>query len=184
MATSMPFNITSGVTVFTLPLIRIPGWFTYIMVWHYVCIFLAFWANILPVLAYIKYHQLQTPTNMLICNQSVADLLFSLIGNLYEIFYYTNWGVQVVSRMKYVCLISYTFSLILLQASAANLFLLSMERFIAVIFPFKYYVWVTETAVKKILIGEWTFVILTTGLPVFGLNNWETGQECTLAVFT
>ncbi|ELT96133.1 hypothetical protein CAPTEDRAFT_208775 [Capitella teleta] len=135
--------------------------------------------NLITILAYFKYEQLHSPTNILICSQSIGDLFTCMTGPLYTILNYTEVGQAVASSRKYLCLVSLVLINTALQSSITNILALSTERFIAVYFSLHYYNWVTETNVKRAVVVIWTVVISINCIPIFAWNIWTPGLPCT-----
>ncbi|ELU01883.1 hypothetical protein CAPTEDRAFT_191309 [Capitella teleta] len=135
--------------------------------------------NLLTILAYVKYEQLQSPTNLLICSQSIGDLLICLCGGpMFAAFNYTEAGQALASSNKYLCLVSLLVSLVALQSSITNILALSTERFIAVYFSLHYYNWVTDRNVKIVVVVIWAVIISINCLPLFGWNDWKSEVAC------
>ncbi|ELU16522.1 hypothetical protein CAPTEDRAFT_85148, partial [Capitella teleta] len=134
--------------------------------------------NVLTILAYIKYEQLQSPTNLLICSQSIGDLFTCLSGPLFAVFNYTETGQALAASNKYLCLVSLLVLFIALQSSITNILALSTERFIAVYFSLHYYNWVTERNVKIAVVAIWTVIISINCLPLVGWNDWNSKLAC------
>ncbi|ELU16525.1 hypothetical protein CAPTEDRAFT_90101 [Capitella teleta] len=134
--------------------------------------------NILTIVAYCKCEHLQSPTNLLICNQSIGDLFTCITGPLFVILNYTQAGLVLTSSHRYLCLICLASLLISLESSIFNILALSTERFIAVYIPYHYYSWVTVTRTKRVVISIWSVVVITNCLPIMGWENWTPGVPC------
>ncbi|ELU02278.1 hypothetical protein CAPTEDRAFT_213818 [Capitella teleta] len=134
--------------------------------------------NLLTILAYTKYEQLQSPTNLLICSQSIGDLFTCLISPMILVFNCTEAGQALVSSNKYLCLVSLLVLFIALQSSITNILALSTERFIAVYFSLYYYNWVTDRNVKISVVAIWAVIIAINCLPLFGWNDWNSEVVC------
>lgn len=153
-------------------------WFSFIIVWDVMLIALGIPGNIFTLLAFIKYKELRNPTNLLICNQSVGDLFFAVTSPIFIFFNYTKVGLETSFENKYACLFALAIILISLQISIMNILALSIERLLAIVFTFEYYLWVTERAVKIAVGLIWTVVITINLIPMFGWNKWEPGHKC------
>ncbi|ELU01931.1 hypothetical protein CAPTEDRAFT_204269 [Capitella teleta] len=134
--------------------------------------------NLLTILAFFKYKQLHSPTNILICSQSIGDLFTCLTGPLFAVWNYTEIGQALASSNKYLCLSSLTLLMLALQSSVVNILALSTERFIAVYFSLRYYQWVTDATVKRVVVIIWIVVITINFLPLFGWELWKPGVTC------
>ena len=135
------------------PTINYKDWYLGVFFWVYLAIIAGIPSNILVLVAYIKFPSLDTPTNLLICNQSVADLLFCLTTMMFVWFNYTVMGLKYASYHKYACLIMLFTVAVSLWSSVINLLALSVERFLAIAFPYHYLRWVSPMTVKNSIIG-------------------------------
>ena len=141
--------------------------------------------NFLVVLAFIKKPSLRTSTNTLILNQSVADLLSAFTAIIFVFMNYTYAGLAQMLQSKAACLASLWLLMFSLSASLFNIFTLSMERFIAVFFPYKYIEVVTPNAAWFVNVVVWVVVFVINSLPAWGMNVWRQGSLCfTHSVYT
>ena len=154
------------------------SWYPFIIVLMYVVIVGAIPGNVLTILAFIKYPALRTPTNYLICNQSCADLLFVVTSQLFIWFNYTSAGLAFIGQHKYACVMSLWCALGPMLLSLVNMFLLSSERLLAVVWSLRYFSWVTERSVCLAIGVSWCLVILINSLPLLGWNVWQFGHNC------
>ncbi|ELU12753.1 hypothetical protein CAPTEDRAFT_192576 [Capitella teleta] len=154
------------------------SWYTGVLVSGLVILAAGALGNLITTLAYFKYEQLHSPTNILICSQSLGDLFTCVTGLLYAILSYTKVGQAMGSSHKYLCLVSIVITLMSLQSSIINILALSTERFIAVYFSYRYYNWVTETNAKRAVVVIWTVVICINGISIFAWNTWTPGLPC------
>ena len=159
-------------------------WYPGIIVWIYIPFVVGIPGNTLVLLAYAKNYSLRTPTNLLIVNQSVADLVVYAIGLCFVWFNYTLWGLNVASTHKYVCLYMLCSINVGLLSSVVNLLALTVERFLAVAFPYQYLRWVTDASVKRVILVLWTMMMVIANLPILGWNTWTPGKQCTSVYMT
>ena len=116
--------------------------------------------NVLVVIAFIKKPSLRTPTNTFILNQSVADLLSALTAVIFVVMNYTYAGLSYILQSKAACLTSLWLVMFSLSASLINIFALSLERFVAVFFPYKYIDVVTPKAAWIVNCVVWIVVLV------------------------
>ncbi|ELU10699.1 hypothetical protein CAPTEDRAFT_99779 [Capitella teleta] len=154
------------------------SWFSGVLVCILFVLLAGIPGNLLTILAYSKCKELQTPTNLLICNQSVGDLFTCLSGLIFVVVLYTEAGQALVASHKYPCLVILALVTATLQSSVANILALSTERFIAVYFSLDYYNWVTDRNVKRSVAVIWTVVIAVNCLPLLGWNSWKSETPC------
>ena len=153
-------------------------WYVGIFIWMHLPITIGIPGNILVLISYIKFPSLHSPTNLLICNQSLADLFSCFFVEMFVWFNYTIVGLKYASNNKYACLICLCCSTFSLWSSLANLLALSVERFLAIAFPYQYLHWISEGAVKKIILFLWMTMSGITSLPLLGWNTWTDGNNC------
>ena len=156
----------------------IKDWYPWIIAWDYVAIIAGIPGNVLTLVAYKKFPSLQTPTNLIICNQSIADICSCIFGQIFVWFNYTSWGVEIVTYNKYACLFSLWFILLAVVTSLANILALSTERLLAIAFPYHYLRWMTPAATKRAIAFIWTVVLVINSLPLLGWNTWTIGHKC------
>ncbi|ELT99181.1 hypothetical protein CAPTEDRAFT_121728 [Capitella teleta] len=122
--------------------------------------------------------QLQTPTNLLICNQSVCDILFSILGQPFLWFSYTQPGIYYVLTDKWLCLLGLFTTRLTSMASLVAIVLLSLERSVAIFCPFRYYVLVSDHVVRRVIAASWLVSVVLNGMPLLGWQTWQPGLRC------
>ena len=153
-------------------------WYIAIILLAYLVIVVAVPGNILTLISYYKFESLKTSTNFLIANQSLTDALLGFAAQSFIWANYTQWGLNISSTYKYACLITLACINASLIASILNIFSLTIERLCAVLFPLRYYQWMTEAVTKKMVIAIWAYVALFTLPPLLGWNTWIPGRKC------
>lgn len=173
----------SAAAIISTPPIRIDlrSHFTVIIALFHVVVTSGIPGNLLVFLAYIKFHALRSPTTLVILNQSVADLLTCIIITPYTWFNFTHSGADFIGQQKYLCLLFLFCGTVVVVSSAFNVFVLSMERFIAIVMPFRYYEWVTMKSAKISLAILWSIVVISTCPPLLGWNSFKSGSGCSPA---
>lgn len=134
--------------------------------------------NSLVIAAYIKYPLLRTPTHMLVFNQSLSDVLFSLTVQLFIFIQNSDIGMNLVTYSKVSCLVVIA---VVTQSSVgytANLLTITIERLVAVAQPFHHFRLVTERSMGFIIAIQWLIRLLLTLLPIMGWNIWVPGCIC------
>ena len=123
----------------------------------------------LVIVAVKRYPQLHTPTNYLIFNLAVADLLVGL-GLPYLATFHI---VPQLNFMKYACLVRYFIISATCLESSWTLVLISLDRFLAIEFPLRYTYYINNNRTIAIAIGvTWIYTILFTLTPMMGWNAW------------
>ena len=125
--------------------------------------------NSLILISLIRYKSLRkTKAFILIGNLAVSDLLVGLVVIPMDIYLLLT---DYLSNNRTYCLYYYCLIYTLITASVLNLFLLSVERFHAIIRPFQHNLRFTARRVYLIICITWLLVILFGSLPLLG---WKT----------
>ncbi|ELT98359.1 hypothetical protein CAPTEDRAFT_204514 [Capitella teleta] len=154
-------------------------WYSFLVIAYETVSVLMILSNILTIVVYVKTEQLQTPTNLLVCNQSIIDGLMSITGQPYLLLNYTQWGIKKAMQSKGVCLFGLCFVRLTNIGSLVGILVLSIERSVAIFCPFRYYTLVTDMTVRMVIILSWLFFSFFAILPLLGHNTWKEGMYCT-----
>ncbi|XP_028406025.1 octopamine receptor 1-like [Dendronephthya gigantea] len=178
------FNTTSSTTSNTTSLIV-----TIIQLLAFTTVILtAFVGNILVCIAVYKFRQLQTTTNIALVSLAVTDILMVYVITLHAI-------MVIQGRWTFgnaLCKVTGSVGLTLNLMSLLHLAYISLDRFIAIIKPFRYQVWITKQRVIKAMFLMWFIAILLLNGPwgdfeyranVFGCLNGVKRGEFKLSTF-
>uniref|UniRef100_X1ZZA9 G-protein coupled receptors family 1 profile domain-containing protein n=1 Tax=Capitella teleta TaxID=283909 RepID=X1ZZA9_CAPTE len=154
-----------------------------IVVFEVLCVLNAV-GNVLVIIAFVKSEQLQTPTNLLICNHCLMDASMSLAGQPFIWLTFTQRGIIGTMNIKYLCLGGMGIARISSLGSILGILLLTVERSIAIFCPYRYYTVVTHASIKRVIVCFWSFCILISCLPMLGWNNWQPGLRCNALNFS
>ena len=126
--------------------------------------------NALIIASVCKFRQMRTIDNILICNLAVSSVFVSF-HILTDIF---NGMFDIVDlNLKLVCLAKTSDTVIVLTSSLINLLLMSIERYIAIVYPLRFRAIVTYRRIKIALVTCWTFYTVFSCLPMAGLNTFD-----------
>ena len=115
-----------------------------------------FCGNILILCSIIKFKNLQSAMYILIGNIAVADLLLGA-GMVISFVFHIVYSLQ---EQQTICMIQYSFISMSVFASSGNIFLMSFERFSAVIFPLKHRIYSkNKVYVTTVVTIGWLFYI-------------------------
>ncbi|ELT88992.1 hypothetical protein CAPTEDRAFT_188703 [Capitella teleta] len=134
--------------------------------------------NTLTVVAYFTTPHLQTVQNIPICNLSFADTTIAILATPFIMLNYTAAGLTFVSKHEWACLLSLWIVTGSIFCGMLSVLILSLERTVAILFPYKYYNWVTERSVRGIIMSIWIFAFTLSAIPLMGLNTWRYGARC------
>ncbi|XP_046844537.1 orexin receptor type 2-like isoform X2 [Xenia sp. Carnegie-2017] len=119
-------------------------------------IFIAFFGNLLVIVVVYKNKKLRTITNFQIVNMSVADILITVAAmpaTVYQIYEGNRWPFGVVACKMFVFLQGISVS-----CSIFTMTCIAIDRFSAIIFPYKKYI---DQRCCNIMIGLcWLFAVL------------------------
>ena len=138
--------------------------------------FLGICGNSLVCVVIIKVHFMHTTTNAFIFNQALIDLLGSLLvicSSLIPIPDPIPSGAGGLLLCK--LWISKYFLFGLFVTSTFNLVALTLERYIAIVFPFRYHILGTRRNVIAVILSVWVAAFLFVSYSIF-IRSLENGQ--------
>lgn len=151
------------------------GYIIYLFSIYIIIIGPTIFGNTLILVSLFHFRRLRSRINILIGNLAVSDLLLGLVVIPFDIVFL---HVKTLQKEKLPCLVTHSIHVTLLDASIMNLFCISLERYIAIVHPFKH----AKLCRKRrlfILFGIcWSVSILIGAIPLIGWNTWEEGIFC------
>lgn len=125
--------------------------------------------NVLTLFVIICYDPLRDVTGMFLANLAVADLLQSTFGM-------PLIAASAFSRQwifgETLCTISGLTNSLFCIASVLTLTAVSVDRWLAIVYPLKYRDWLTVVRVRIVLAYIWLQAISMAVLPVFGWSRF------------
>ena len=125
--------------------------------------------NVLTLVVIICYHPLRDMTGMFLANLAVADLLQSTFG----------MPLIAVSAFRHqwvfgetLCTISGLTNSLFCIASVLTLTAISVDRWLAIVFPMKYRAWLTVERARIVLVYIWLHALSMAVLPVLGWSRF------------
>ncbi len=146
--------------------------------------------NIMVIIAVLSFKRLRSSvTNYFIISLAVADLMVSIFvmpyNAIHEILGYWPFGIVFCDVYQSLDILSCT-------ASILNLCVISLDRYLAITSPFKYYKRITHTTAGILIAAVWCVAFLISALPVnldfhedpeLAKDGWYTDPEfCVLAM--
>ena len=113
--------------------------------------------NSLILLSIARIRRLRTRMNILVANLSVSDFLVGLIMIPYDISFVM---VEDLRQNKWTCLLRETFQILFLGSSVLNLLLISVERYLAIMFPLAHVHRRNRKWLTLLILASWLFAIL------------------------
>lgn len=128
--------------------------------WYALCS-LVIPGNVLTIILVKRNRKLQTPSNILVAALAVADLTVGINGIL----------TSLLSKYVTICDVFYatTKEVLLhvpLSSASAHVFLIAVDRYIAIVYPLRYEVIMTLGLIKKMVAAVW-LIIFTLGFTMF-----------------
>ena len=117
--------------------------------------------NIVIIAAFYRYAQLRTPSNLLLLGLSVCDLLVGLITQPV----FTAEVALVAANSDFACQLKDLYVIFLFSFSSSSVVhvcLISVERSLAIMFPFKHEHLLTTKRVSVLVVVFWIFWALLT----------------------
>lgn len=111
--------------------------------------------NAVVCLSILKFPSLQTPSHCLVLSLAVADILVSLIVLPFDIVYWFQFPRWTLGG--YACNFWNSAFFLSMTASALNMLSISIDRFIAVVYPLRYKSLVTLRVTKNIIAAVWVY---------------------------
>lgn len=112
--------------------------------------------NSLILISLVKYKRLRRRSNILIGNMAIADLLVGTVLLPYEIVVLT---VKTLEDKETVCVLRSCFRVAILGASIMSIFSMSVERFFAIMFPYRYVSCFTRRKLYAIAASGWVVAV-------------------------
>ena len=124
--------------------------------------------NGLTITAIARFRSLQTLTNYFVASLASADCLLGLI-----LFYYAAYELRVdLHTIKVACLMRYSLTFYSFASSLFSITALTVERYIALKFPYRYATWMTTKTVKILIALAWILALVVGFVPVYS-NHWQ-----------
>ncbi|XP_032239299.2 alpha-1B adrenergic receptor [Nematostella vectensis] len=143
-----------------------------------ICVFATF-GNLLVLAAIARNRCLQTPSNYLLANLAITDSLQGMISiplRIAEL-------LLATSNITLLCQISIPISTIFGSTSNITILFISIERFVAILFPYFYYSAVTPNTIFVTIAGGWTCTVILGLLPSLGWGGIVPATEQALCRF-
>lgn len=166
-------NATIGSTVPATAVTGSTGPYIYLV---FLCVIIVsiFVSNSLVLLAVYRYHNLQTVTNQYVISLSAADLLVGLGLLCWLIMDMASWYAQW-QQPQYICYFRTGLALVTIVVSMLNVLAIAVDRYVAIIYPFRYNTHMTYRVANTVIAGLWTYAILLFAIPAAFSANREAG---------
>lgn len=123
--------------------------------------------NGLILIAIYRFRNLRSNMHILIANVAVSDLLVGAILLPADMLFGMLW----LNRYKYICLCGLSMFVLSLGASSYNLTLISVERYLAIVYPLKV-TRMRKSVMVLVISGGWVLSVCSASPPIVGWNNY------------
>ena len=137
-----------------------------------------FIGNVLVIHIVHKTREMHTPTNYLLANMAVSDVVSVMLLPLYKVVQYQLGSVNN-NFEKFTCK-SIALVEICITVSSTTLTLIAVERYHALLKPFRTELRLSDDNVKKAIAIIWIISVLLS-LPSFFLNKWSIEEDAVAA---
>ena len=137
-----------------------------------------FLGNALIVWCVWKFPHMRCTAHYLIANLSMSNNTLCLYIILEVVHVFINLNQE---EEKYICLFKIAFVVICFLGSECNMLLLSVERFIAVLYPLRHKVMLLKTRIRCILVLCWILYYIFAFLPITGWNAFREENSCEIS---
>lgn len=125
--------------------------------------------NVLTLFVIIRYDPLRDVTGMFLANLAVADLIQSTFGMpLIAASAFSNQWIFGEA----LCTISGLTNSLFCITSVLTLTTVSVDRWLAIVYPLKYRAWLTITKARIVLAYIWLHALVMAFLPVLGWSRF------------
>ena len=131
--------------------------------------------NSLTILAIYKFQNLRTATNYYVASLAVADLLSGLYAFLrFAVVHF----IENTRSYGLMCIVAEVTKLLGISGNILAIFWVTIDRFLYIVFPFKYIHFATEKKTRLIIIISWVYVCLVCLIPISLQNVWHEDLPC------
>lgn len=157
----------------------ITGHRIYVVVFESILIVPILFGNLLILFSIGNYRKLQTKGNILVTSLAVADLLVAVLVIPQDLVAFSQ---EAYSERKLQCLFRKSSYIVFFGASILNLCFVSVERFVAVVYPYRYSRHCGPRVLVSAVVVSWTVAGVLGMLPLSGLNYWFPGCYCDITL--
>lgn len=163
----------------SIPSFDVRAWYKWAMLHVYVMMVIGLILNSLTMTAYVKSSILQRgkPAQHLIFNIMISDLLTTVAGQPFIVFYYTEAGEEYVHNKKYLCIFAVCIMLLSFESTYSAILLLTYERLFAIASPLQHMHKVTKKTCRIAIIATWLFLAIKLFM-IFIWNVWSPQKKC------
>ncbi|CAL1540607.1 unnamed protein product, partial [Lymnaea stagnalis] len=130
-------------------------------------------SNIIVFWGILLYPGFYTSNNFLLMNLAVYDGMVGLVCLPMYMLCYSDLTKEFISNSKYLCLIRFCSVIMFAGGSIHALLFLSIDRYIAVMWPLRYCSLVTNERTIRVLVALGVYMFTISMLPIMGWNFYD-----------
>lgn len=156
----------------------LPGNAIYWAIIDVILFFIIVFGNVLTILAVKMSRRLRhVISNYLIMNLAISDLLVGLTLPYHLGFYFS----ESLNKTEATCILRFVLISLACCASVFNVSAIAIDRYIAIIYPFNYSMYMTLKAIYYIIAIGWIISITISTMPVYW-HNFDSTSVCELGI--
>ncbi|XP_059173771.1 adenosine receptor A2b-like, partial [Physella acuta] len=141
-------------------------------------------SNILIFWGIVLYPGFYNSNNIFLLSLAVFDFLVGLIATPLILLSRLPDVNEYMTSRKQLCLLKMASSSFSIGGSLYSLLIISVDRYLAIMFPLKYKKWVTAERAYKVVFFIWFYIFFRASIPAMGLNKYDpklpADKRCTL----
>lgn len=141
---------------------------------------LILFTNITLFVLVVRYPRLRTRTTLPVVSWAILDLAASLI--LLSLMAFSHLSTTL-STTYYLCVFWACMQIVPIVASSLHLFLIAMDRYIAVMWPLRYACMLSYRRLVAYTGGTWFYSLLLCCIPLAWVGAHDQDQYCTMTIF-
>ncbi|XP_059169231.1 adenosine receptor A1-like [Physella acuta] len=134
---------------------------------------LAVVGNLLVFFGILLYPGFYNNSNVILMAIAVFDFFMGAECLPMYIMCYVSPTKYIIANNRHLCVLKLVSPLISYAGSLYCLMLLSVDRYLAIMFPFRYHIWITYRRCVYITMTVICFIFSTAALPLMGWNNYN-----------
>ncbi|XP_059169260.1 adenosine receptor A2a-like [Physella acuta] len=129
--------------------------------------------NLLVFFGILLYPGFYNNSNVILMAIASFDFFMGIECLPITIMCYVSPTKYIIANNRHLCVLKLVSPLIAYPGSLYCLMLLSVDRYLAIMFPFKYHIWITFRRCIYITLAAVFYTLITALLPLLGWNNYN-----------
>ncbi|XP_059142593.1 adenosine receptor A2b-like [Physella acuta] len=133
-------------------------------------------SNILIFFGILLYPGFYNSNNIFLLSLAIFDFLLGFVALPILVMTRVPSLNSVIAGNKYLCLFKSASIGFSASGSLYSLLIISVDRYLAILFPLKYKTWVTTERAVKVVAGLWVYTLFRVSLPALGWNTYNSTE--------